>query len=50
MLDEILAAEGVHHWFGLYSLIFGIWMVVRGIELRRTGQTLDSAVPEKQPA
>jgi uncharacterized membrane protein HdeD (DUF308 family) len=36
--------------FGLFSLIFGIWMVVQGIELRRTGKTLDSAVPEKQPA
>ena len=36
--------------FGLFNLIFGIWMVVQGIELRRTGKTLDSAVPEKQPA
>ena len=30
--------------------IAGIWMVVQGIELRRTGKTLDSALPEKQPA
>ena len=36
--------------FGLFNLIVGIWMVVQGIELRRTGKTLDSAVPEKQPA
>ena len=36
--------------FGLFSLIAGIWMLVQGIELRRTGKTLDSAVPEKQPA
>jgi hypothetical protein len=25
-------------------------MIVQGIELRRTGKALDSAVPEKQPA
>ena len=36
--------------FGLFNLIAGIWMIVQGIELRRTGQTLDSALPEKQPA
>ena len=36
--------------FGLFNLIFGIWLVVQGIELRRTGKALDSAVPEKQPA
>ena len=36
--------------FGLFNLIAGIWMVVQGIELRRTGKTLDSALPEKQPA
>jgi hypothetical protein len=30
--------------------IAGIWLVVQGIELRRTGKTLDSAFPEKQPA
>ena len=34
----------------VFNLIFGIWMVVQGIELRRTGKTLDSALPEKQPA
>ena len=39
-----------HLLLGLFNLIFGIWMVVQGIELRRTGKTLDSAVPEKQPA
>jgi hypothetical protein len=33
--------------FGLFNLIFGIWMIVQGIELRRTGKTLDSALPEK---
>ena len=36
--------------FGLFNLIAGIWMIVQGIELRRTGKTMDSAVPEKQPA
>jgi uncharacterized membrane protein HdeD (DUF308 family) len=36
--------------FGVFNLIAGIWMIVQGIEVRRTGKTLDSAVPEKQPA
>ena len=36
--------------FGLFNLIFGIWLVAQGIELRRTGKTMDSAFPEKQPA
>ena len=36
--------------FGLFNLIIGIWMIVQGIELRRTGKTMDSALPEKQPA
>jgi len=36
--------------FGLLNLIVRIWMIVQGIELRRTGKSLDSAVPEKQPA
>jgi len=36
--------------FGLFNLISGIWMIVQGIELRRTGKTLDSALPEKQSA
>ena len=34
----------------LFNLILGIWLVVQGIELRRTGKTMDSAFPEKQPA
>jgi len=29
--------------FGLFSLISGIWMLVQGIELRRTGKTLHAA-------
>jgi len=29
--------------FGLFNLIYGTWMVVQGIELRRTGKTLHSA-------
>ena len=29
--------------FGLFGLIAGIWMLVQGIELRRTGKTLDPA-------
>jgi uncharacterized membrane protein HdeD (DUF308 family) len=39
--------------FGLFSLITGIWMLVQGIELRRTGKTLHSvmpAQPEKKAA
>jgi uncharacterized membrane protein HdeD (DUF308 family) len=36
--------------FGLFNLILGIWLVVQGIELRRTGKAVDSALPEKQPA
>jgi len=36
--------------FGLFNLIFGIWLVVQGIELRRTGKTVGSGLPEKQPA
>jgi uncharacterized membrane protein HdeD (DUF308 family) len=36
--------------FGLFNLIFGIWLAEQGIELRRTGKTLDTAFPEKQPA
>ena len=33
--------------FGLFNLIFGIWMLVQGIELRRTDKTLQSARPGK---
>ena len=36
--------------FGLFSLIAGIWMLVQGIELRHTGETLDPAAREKTPA
>jgi uncharacterized membrane protein HdeD (DUF308 family) len=36
--------------FGLFSLIAGIWMLVQGIELRRTGKTLDPAAREKTSA
>ena len=36
--------------FGLFSLIAGIWMLVQGIELRRTGKTLDPAAREKASA
>ncbi len=36
--------------FGLFSLIAGIWMLVQGIELRRTGKTLDPGAREKTPA
>jgi uncharacterized membrane protein HdeD (DUF308 family) len=31
--------------FGLFNLISGSWMVVRGVELRRTGARLHSMVP-----
>jgi uncharacterized membrane protein HdeD (DUF308 family) len=33
--------------FGLFNLIFGIWMLVQGIELRRTEKTLHSVRPGK---
>ena len=33
--------------FGLFNLIIGIWMLVQGIELRRTDKTLQSARPGK---
>ena len=39
--------------FGLFNLIFGIWMLVQGTELRRTNKTLQSVTPaklEKNPA
>ena len=39
--------------FGLFNLIAGIWMLVQGIELRRTGKTLHpvrSAKPETKAA
>ena len=36
--------------FGLFNLIYGAWTLVQGIELRRTGKTLQSAVPEKTVA
>ena len=39
--------------FGLFNLIAGIWMLVQGIKLRRTGKTLHSvrpAQPETQAA
>jgi len=35
--------------FGLFNLIFGIWMLVRGTELRRTEKTLHPAnSPQKE--
>ena len=33
--------------FGLFNLIYGISMLVHGIELRRTGRSLQSVMPEK---
>jgi uncharacterized membrane protein HdeD (DUF308 family) len=42
--------------FGLFNLIGGIWMLVQGIELRRTGKTVQSVrsakpgTPEKKAA
>jgi uncharacterized membrane protein HdeD (DUF308 family) len=33
--------------FGLFSLIYGIWMLGQGIELRRTGKTVHSVRPAK---
>jgi uncharacterized membrane protein HdeD (DUF308 family) len=36
--------------FGLFNLITGAWMLVHGLELRRTGKTLRSAMPETPEA
>jgi uncharacterized membrane protein HdeD (DUF308 family) len=33
--------------FGLFNLIYGAWMLVQGIELRRTRNTVHSALQEK---
>jgi uncharacterized membrane protein HdeD (DUF308 family) len=33
-------------FFGLFSLVYGIWQIALGIELRRTGKTLHSAFTE----
>jgi len=41
-----IAAIALALVFGLFNLIYGIWMLVRGIELRRTSTTLrGSALP-----
>ena len=48
-----LGAVSLALLFGLFNLIFGIWMLVQGIELRRTGKTLPPAHSpqrEKNPA
>jgi uncharacterized membrane protein HdeD (DUF308 family) len=34
--------------FGLFNLIYGAWMLVDGIELRRTGKTLHAAFGNKR--
>ena len=36
--------------FGLFSLIYGTSVLAQGIELRRTGKTLHSVLPEKTAA
>jgi uncharacterized membrane protein HdeD (DUF308 family) len=36
--------------FGLFTLVYGIWQISLGIELRRTGKTLHSALTEKDRA
>jgi uncharacterized membrane protein HdeD (DUF308 family) len=36
--------------FGLFNLIYGAWTFVQGIELRQTGKTLQSALPERSVA
>jgi uncharacterized membrane protein HdeD (DUF308 family) len=33
--------------FGLFSLIYGIWALAQGIELRRTGKAVHSVRPQK---
>jgi uncharacterized membrane protein HdeD (DUF308 family) len=34
--------------FGLFNLIYGGWALVHGIELRRTGKSLRSVVPDRR--
>jgi uncharacterized membrane protein HdeD (DUF308 family) len=34
--------------FGLFNLAYGAWALVQGIELRRTGKTIHSAVTENE--
>jgi len=46
---RLAAARGVSRAASWFNLIVGNWMIVQGIELRRTGKTLDSAVSDKQP-
>jgi uncharacterized membrane protein HdeD (DUF308 family) len=36
--------------FGLFSLIVGTWVLMQGIELRRTGKTLNPSARRKAPA
>ena len=36
--------------FGLFNLAYGAWALVQGIELRRTGKTIRSAVTEPEKA
>jgi len=36
--------------FGLYNLVYGARALVQGIELRRTGKTIHSAVTESEKA
>jgi uncharacterized membrane protein HdeD (DUF308 family) len=36
--------------FGLFTLVYGIWQISLGIELRQTGKTLHSAFTEKDRA
>jgi len=32
--------------FGLFSLIYGVSQIVSGVQLRKTGQTLHSVLPD----
>jgi hypothetical protein len=34
--------------FGLFNLIYGGWALTQGIELRRTGKSLQSLVPNRR--
>ena len=43
----MLTQSAITLLFGLFNLIFGIWMLVQGIELRRTNKTLHSVRPGK---
>jgi hypothetical protein len=35
--------------FGLFNLVYGIWALARGVDLRRAHRTVDSLLDEEAP-